>query len=282
MHLIPEYFALINQSNSKILSVVTKNYHLITNEDAIELGKKTFSELFNIDAPLKVFKVITSRRKTFCHIDFIHESVNLNVWEQDTWYPFLRVTNSYNKTFALGFELGFVRKLCSNGVIFSKNTVKVKYSHSNDIRNIKVEVNAAKLVKVKNEFMQHMFNLKRFYISKSHFFSLACKALNVRKPQPLTENGNLRRKLKMFESLKEITEGLSISYIGTEGENAYAFFNVITDLVSHQDEYKNLALYDLHPGNCYTKPALWVEDFVKNAEKRDFSIETYIGDYKSN
>jgi hypothetical protein len=103
--LLDDYNAIVNKSNNEILSVVSRNYNLITNQKALELGKEAFTKLFKVKADMKVYKVITSSRKTYCHIDLIHENVDLKVWEQDAWFPFIRVTNSYNRTYALAFFL---------------------------------------------------------------------------------------------------------------------------------------------------------------------------------
>ena len=80
---------------------------------------------------------------------------------------------------------------------------------------------------------------------------MVCKVLDLNKPVNGEGDTLYDRKIKMFENLKDLTKELSSTYITQEGTNAYAFFNVLTDIVSHQDEYQNLATYDLHPGNCY-------------------------------
>ncbi|MBL7764609.1 MAG: DUF932 domain-containing protein [Chitinophagaceae bacterium] len=274
--LINEYNAIVNKSNNDILSVVSRNYNLITNQKALELGKEAFTKLFNVNADMKVYKVITSSRKTFCHIDLIHENVNLKVWEQDAWFPFIRVTNSYNRTYALAFELGFVRKLCLNGVIFNKKTIKVKYSHTGNIDLFQINADISQLESAKADFINHMLNLKRFYINESLYFPLLCKVLDIKKPIKNENDFSYEPRQKMYNDLNAQTISLTSEYIKQEGSNAYAFFNVITDLVSHQDEYKSIAGFNLNPTKYFLKPAIWVEEFVEKAEKRDFKIEEYI------
>lgn len=47
----------------------------------------------------------------------------------EVYVPYVRVTNSYNGTRALRFDVGFCRKLCANGVIFETDTIRFVYAH---------------------------------------------------------------------------------------------------------------------------------------------------------
>jgi hypothetical protein len=116
------YLAVVNQNNGNILSVVGSNYKLIPNKDALEMGKRLFALLYPTvkTDDLIPFKVIAPNSLASVHIDLIHKNVNFKVWEQEEWLPFLRVSNSNNRIRTLTFEIGFVRKLCSNGVLFNK------------------------------------------------------------------------------------------------------------------------------------------------------------------
>ena len=42
----PDYRAVVNQSNGQIISIVGKNYQLISNEEAIAMGKQIFTQLY--------------------------------------------------------------------------------------------------------------------------------------------------------------------------------------------------------------------------------------------
>jgi hypothetical protein len=274
------YRAVINKSTQDILGVVSSNYHLISNADAIEKGKEAFKEIFNISLnDLIVNKVITSKNKTFCHVDLIHPNVNFNVWEQDCWYPFIRVTNSYNRTFALSYELGFVRKLCSNGVIFDKKTIKVKIAHNKKIDQISFKADVSKFNEAKSSFISKMLSLKKFHIPKKKHFPLICKCLEIKKPLPGAD-GKLNERIQdQYSNLIRVSSELSNQYVNSEGETAYSLFNVITDLVSHQSNYNNIPNYHLRPGSYSFKPTEWIEDFVTEIEKRTFDLEKYIGEY---
>lgn len=275
--------ALVNKRDQQVLSIVSKNYRLITNEEALEIGKKAFRSLFPsiITDHLIPFKVIAPRKLTSCHIDLVHQGVNLEKIKQDSWFPFLRITNSYNRTYALSFELGFVRALCSNGFIFDKKSVKVKYRHTAGSNPYIIEADVSKLVAYEAEFVGYLNNLKRFYIDKKYVLPLLLKALNMNydlKEEPLSlKEKNSREK---FSQLKGLIEDLTDQYFNELNPTAYAFLNILTDFISHQDEYKMIPMYMAHVNHYYNKPSHWMISFVDAIKKDSFDIEDYLGTYK--
>jgi hypothetical protein len=278
--LIENYVALINAESKKVLCVVSDQYQLFTNCQAINFGKKAFVQLFPSvkEEDLILYKVISNSRKTSCHIDLIHKNIDFTVWEQETWLPFVRITNSYNRTHKFSLELGFVRKLCSNGVIFNKKTIKVKYSHTKGDIPVSITVDVSKLKDLENEFKGSLLNLKRFHVNRNLSFPLICKALNLN--WNLNENGpNYKNELNKFSNLKSKTKELTDVYINLEGETAFAIMNVMTDLVSHQYSYNNLPLFSKLANNYSYYISDWIEKFCEQAEKRDFIIEKYLGEF---
>ena len=283
---ITEYLSVINKMNRECLSVVSKDYRLIHNSEALEIGKEVFVHVFpGVNAnDLIPFKVIAPKRKTFCHIDLIHKNINFDVFEQDTWYPIIRVTNSYNKMYALLFEIGFVRKLCSNGMIFDKQTVKVKINHTKQKQDWEIKADIQKLKGLEKEFISHMLNLKRFYLPKKYIFPLVCKALALNyetKPSvgllfPESESSTQVRIQEEGRKLRDLSNGLVIPYAEDLGENAYTAFNVITDILSHHEDYQILQNFAMRSRGLNTNLLVWIQKFTETAEKRDFKIEDYL------
>lgn len=276
------YKAIVNADTKTIISIVTNEYKLITNQEALELGKKSFKLLFPSVKPEELipYKVISPSTKSYCIIDLIHKKVNLHVWKQETWFPFIRIINSYNRTYALTFELGFVRKLCSNGVIFDKETIKVKYSHSERIP-INISADISKLKILENEFIDYLTNLKRFYIKREYVFALLCKILDLKFNFKNKKNPFLQSQIERFENLKKLTTEKSNIYMKQEGDNMFAAFNIITDIISHQDLYDNLPHYSIRINSYYHRISNWMRDFVEIAESRDFKMEKYLEGFLS-
>lgn len=273
------YKAIVNLDTNEIVSVVSNNYKLLSNKEALQLAKETFATLFPKVSPddFLPFKVIAPSTLASCHIDLVHKNVKLSStkWEQDTWYPFLRMSNSYNRTLAFSLELGFVRKLCSNGVIFNKKTIAVKFSHDK-LRIEELSTSFLDLQSYYEDFVTHLHEARDLKLKHEHFFLLVCKALNLNfnlesKSAPTRKNEHER-----LEKSKNIIHQISEAYIKEQGENAYALFNTLTDFVSHQDQYKTIRAYNITPNTYYRRTGEWLKDFLLQANKQDFKIDEYI------
>ncbi|HZL11072.1 MAG TPA: DUF932 domain-containing protein [Prolixibacteraceae bacterium] len=271
----PHYRAVVNQSNGQIISIVGKNYQLISNEEAIEMGKQIFTQLYPSvkGNELIPYKVVAPNSKASAYIDLIHEKVNFNVWDQETWLPFLRTSNSYNRSVALSFEIGFVRKLCSNGVLFNKQSIKLKYLHNKGNR-VDIISAANQIKSTSGLFTDQCKSLKDYPIPKELMFALVCQILNINLELP--NKNQLKKKMNSLQNLIELTKILTIRYTKELGSNAYTAFNVVTDIVSHQDEYKNLTGFHFNVRSFFAKPTDWMDDFSNKAKVKSFVYEDYL------
>ena len=249
----PNYRSVVNQSNGKIISIVGKNYQLVRNREAIEMGKQIFRQLYPDvrSDELIPYKVIAPQSLASVHIDLIHKDVNFSVWEQETWLPFLRTTNSYNRSVALSFEVGFVRKLCSNGVLFNKKSMKLKYLHTKSNR-IEVLSDSKRIKEISGVFADQCQSLRNYPVPKQLMFPLVCQILNFSLELP--KDNQINKKLNSLQNLAELTTALTQRYSDESGINGYTAFNVANDLVSHQDDYKNLTGFYFNVRSFYTKP----------------------------
>ena len=68
-------------------------------------------------------------------LDLVHNSTALDFTfvaahqRSELFDPFIRVTNSYNGLRALGFDIGFYRKICKNGMIVPDTVIRFKFTH---------------------------------------------------------------------------------------------------------------------------------------------------------
>ena len=280
---IPDYKALFNKRDNKLLSVVSSNYQLVSNKQALEIGKKVFCELFPTvnEKDLIPFKVISTKKLSSCHIDLIHRELNLSKWKQDTWLPFLRISNSYNRTVALSFEIGFVRELCSNGFIFDKESIKVQFAHTKGLIPVDFKVDISKLRKYEVDFVNHLNNLNRFYVDPVYVFPLVLKALNLNFNLNYGNQRQVDKELERYAQTKTIITDLTNAYYKELKPTAYAVLNIITDYVSHQDKYKTIPLFTSHINGYYNKPGNWIQDFTKEIQSPQFNMENYLGEFKT-
>ena len=272
---ISQYKAVVNNNTGKILSVVSNNYELIKNKEALEMGKLVFKQLYpKVDInELVSFKVVFPETLTSANIDLIHREVNFNVWEQETWLPFLRVSNSYNRTHALSFEIGFVKKLCSNGVLFNKKTMKLKYIHDKGKR-ISLKNDTQNIASIAQQFSVQCNRLLNFKISRENMFPLLCRILKINLEVP--DEWQIYNKTKDLTSLKKVVSELTPSYEKLLGLNAYTAYNVATDIVSHNDKYKVIRGYYFNVRSFFTRPEDWIEDFSESTVKSNFSFNKYL------
>ena len=269
------YKAVVNSSNDQILSIVGNNYQLISNKDAVEMGKDIFAQLYpGIKRnDLIPYKIVAPQTKASAHIDLIHKDVNFNVMTQETWLPFLRMTNSYNRTYALSFEVGFVRKLCSNGVLFDKKSMKIKYYHTRE-NKIRLESDVSHIMAAPGTFTKQCQQLKDFYFPKKSMIPLVFQAFNIN--LETSDQKQSRQKAKSLSKLMKIATDTVDFYTTTMGENGYAALNVLTDLVSHQDVNKCLPGYYLRVKSYYTRPTQWMDEFSNAIADQKFDLNQYL------
>ncbi len=261
-------------------SVVSNNYELISNADALEMGKTIHKKLFP-DATsnsFEIFNIISPDTKSFCQIDIIDKNYALNIWEKEVYLPFIRIQNSYNRTRILKFDIGFCRKLCDNGVIFEQGTVSVNFRHTKtsfkgmDINKIDV----SHLKNLEEDFIKKANKSTKIKIPGKYFIPLAAKVLN--RNFNLKEKNEQKRQL-ILEKLNEFIlqiELYSDRYINTEnmGETAYAFFNVVTDYASNNDKLQANAINGLQ-SSCGN----WLNLIESKVSEPKFSWEKEIVDY---
>lgn len=129
---VPGRKLIVDSETDTVLADVSSGYRMVRNEEACDLGKRIFGLVFGGDAAreLRPFNLTMPKTRSFMHADFTAESLRFALGDGDGWLPFLRVTNSYNRTHQVGFRIGVCRWICMNGLIFEEKSVVVKDKHS--------------------------------------------------------------------------------------------------------------------------------------------------------
>ena len=272
---VPGFKAVMAEDDGYIFSVVAQDYRLVTNKEAIELGEKCFNEIFKV---LKVenmmlFNIIMPKTRSFCHVDFVHPDGNFDFTDKDPWSPYIRITNSYNRMFALNFELGFCRGICMNGVIFGKKNIEFKFYHSKSTTDpvVKFKLKAGELATLESQFVESLKNIKRFHVPPKVMWPLVCKVFGFTMHDDPTE-----RQATTMEERKACIRELTNRYFKELGENGYAALNVLTDYASRP---VGVISPEMNVDALQRKSGAWVSDFVDAIEARDFDFDKYLGDY---
>ncbi|HMQ69969.1 MAG TPA: DUF932 domain-containing protein [Ignavibacteria bacterium] len=263
----------------KIFSVVSDKYSLVTNTEAYELGKSIFREYFGSSNSnnLSLFNVTFPTTKSFCNIDIVNRDYAFNIWGLETYFPFMRITNSYNRTKSLRFEIGFIRKWCDNGVIFEKETIHFNFTHfkrsvDKILTDIKKSDKQEKLITLEKQFTDIMNKLKDTKIEKDQYVPLTAKILSlnfdINSEDIKKRNIEINRKNEFVKHC----ESLRTDYSHLMSDNAYSAFNVATDFINNRDFIKSYRYNDYQ-----IKAGKWLKEFASRKNKE--TLEEYLKDY---
>lgn len=246
---IPGKKALVNQLTGLVLGVVGRDYRVVTNQEAVNLARdvceKAFPGLSSVEWEAKRAAVPNAlnpsrltlvspfgQRAAVCLgsprsprlIDLVHKTHVLNYWDSeikkdDPFTPFLRVTNSFNGARALRFDIGFMRKHCSNGVIFEEEVATIKASHSKEaLAQLKIEITSRSLPQMWDEFSKFLTSVRSISMDTDQ----STLALNTVLRLPETKPDDKKARA---EGLQALSVDLSTRLTGYQkelGPNVYA------------------------------------------------------------
>jgi hypothetical protein len=233
---IPGKKALINQHSGQILGVVSRDYRVVTNQEAVDLAREACGIAFPGVSPMEgeAKRASAPRTLSYAHIDLMHRTHVLNYWDNeikkdDPFTPFLRVTNSFNGARALRFDIGFMRKHCSNGVIFEEEVATIKASHSKEaLDQLKIEVNPPTLSQIWDEFSKFLSSVRSIDMTPEQSNHALTTVLRLSDPNPARKEG--------LNSLATDFSTRLVGYRRELGPNAYAVFNTLTDIAASPPE----------------------------------------------
>ena len=266
-------------------SVVSSQYNLVTNREAYEIANFIVQRIFEgmTLQQFECYNVYMPQSKGSCRIDLIIPFSYNNPFadRKDTWTPFLRISNSYNRTLVLKYETGFCRWICKNGVIFGQNGITISINHNERINYQRIQSEIGKMnnvIGVRNlmsSFLKKMDDLKSLELPESIALQMYCKAFNVKvskdKLLPYQKDTLGKSAKRIIDAAKE--------YFAEMGNNAYAIFNVLSDFASFPVSYGQQSIY-IH--GLQRKVGLWADNLILEAKKPNFSLYKFIGEEAMN
>lgn len=239
-------------NNQHVLGIVSQSYRLVSNTEAIDMAyqccKTVFPETSEIEWSIN--HVDAPSTAGYCHIDLVHRTSALEFQDvspdkkPDIFGPFIRVTNSFNGLRALGFDIGFYRKVCKNGLILPESVIRFKFSHSRQEigKTLQFHVERSRLDQLKKSFTESVTQLRNCPVERSEFEPLVCAVLQLRPPKQdesaslfgaddeSSENSDNSH--PAWRALQEHLGDLNTRYADELGNNAYAAFNAVTEFAS--------------------------------------------------
>ena len=277
---VPSHRVVVNRYSSEPVGVVGQSYRLVTNQEAVDYGRQCASQLFGNVKPeaLEVFNVYAPARGWCCHVDLMHKGWEVNIWKQEVYLPFVRVTNSYNATRALRFDVGYCRKVCSNGVVFEEETIRFTFAHSRESlrQTPSFEVGKGKLDGLRQKFTATAELLHGYAVPASAELPLFFKALAL--PLPPTPQEITPRQKEFFQALTKAARNCLATYTAPLGRNGYAVFNAATDFATHPPEIK---YFQRNPHAMQMAAGTWARAFAgEMAKGSEFKLDAYLDGYR--
>jgi hypothetical protein len=274
---IPGKKALVNKLTGLVLGVVSRDYRVVTNQEAVNLARdvcdKAFPGLSSVEWEAK--RAAAPRTLSYAFIDLMHRTHVLNymgteIGKDDPFTPFLRVTNSFNGARALRFDIGFMRKHCSNGVIFEEEVATIKASHSKEaLAQLKIEITSRSLPQMWDEFSKFLTSVRSISMTTDQ----STLALNtvLRLPAAKPEDQKARA-----EGLQALSVDLSTRLTGYQkelGPNAYAVFNTLTDIAARPPEN---VYFQKDRDTIEKRSGRWLKDLARQNQSAGFDLNAWI------
>ncbi len=275
---LPHFSAIVDVERNHTFAVVASGYHLVPNKEAIELGKQCFRQVFSQASAddMELFNIISPKTRSYCHIDFLHRAHEVPVLGGDTWWPYLRLTNSYNRIRSLRFDLGFCRAICTNGMILGDKKIRsLRFPHTRErIGKADFTVEIGELKEFEDSFVKRMKKLKNCQVPQKKMLALVCKALAIAiSPADVADAKKRERLLDFRNKVHKLTN----QYVSDLGPNAYAALNVITDFASRPEAY---FIQTTMIDSLQRRAGDWVSEFVETISAPRFDFAQYLGSGK--
>lgn len=279
------YKALVDKSTGKTISVVSQKYRLVLNEEAFKLADYVIREIFDGKTlnDFKCYNIHMPQTKGSCRIDLIIPNKYNQLFgdEKESWVPFVRISNSYNRTIKLKYEIGFCRWICLNGVIFGQTGISFSITHYGQITHADINrlVQIAKkqlgsIASLWAAFEKKMKDLKNIPLPISSALALYCKVFDIKIKEEDEKKIKDVQKERLALRAKQIVNA-SKEYFKDLGNNAYAMMNVLTDFASFPEWTDNKANY---VDGYQRRVGKWVDDILAEHKKGNFNLAKYIGD----
>ena len=274
---IPGKKALVNQRTGLVLGVVSRDYRVVTNQEAVNLARdvceKAFPGLSSVEWEAK--RAAAPRTLSYAFIDLMHKTHVLNYWDSeikkdDPFTPFLRVTNSFNGARALRFDIGFMRKHCSNGVIFEEEVATIKASHSKEaLAQLKIEITSRSLPQMWDEFSKFLTSVRSISMDTTQ----STLALNTVLRLPAAKPDDKKARA---EGLQALSVDLSIRLTGYQkelGPNAYAVFNTLTDIAARP---LDSVYFQKDRDTIEKRSGRWLKELARQSQTTGFNLNAWI------
>lgn len=269
--------ALIAMDTGDVVGVVGDGYKVFTNQQAIELCQSFCREAFPDTTPHEWEYQMAHgpMTRSWAAMDILHRSHTMNLMgieggESEIYTPYARITNSYNGSRALRIDVGFMRRHCENGVIFEQEAATVRVPHTRQgIHAIKVAKPFSSMAALCDTFRTTLTGVRQVALNLDETNRLVRAVVGW--PE-LASTPKLADKLG--QDVLDADLGKRVDAYRRElGENAYAAFNVITDIAARPPRSPR---FRRDRPTLERRAGAWLRDFCKIAALPGFTIQGHL------
>jgi hypothetical protein len=236
---VPKKKALINVSNGKVMSVVSENYKVVTN-DEIFSGFCKSVERSGIDAEGATVNIRQTSDGARAMVDFVFPNQLLRVGSDDSTTALqLCALNSFDGSTRYLTKAGGLRMKCLNGQIVGNIIGAYSSTHT---AKLDVDAGADSVISMIEQFNKaadYWGQMMQTKVSSQTAFKVFMNFLGIKIDSPIQHNEHgviLERNNARLERCTQLWGQYKMEL----GENAYAVYNVLTHYCSHQNKaYKN-------------------------------------------
>lgn len=273
------YYAIVDREESNLFTIVSESYLLITNKVAYWISLAIANYLFKKPDANENFEFVPYKKwlredRASCEIS-ICRSINYNQPNLiDGWCSGVTMLNSYNKSVALTYYVGFFNPSYRISILLPQYSISLKLKKDSSILKQIAKQLAGNAITnliqgMEKAFLDKLDKLQNTPMDGNMFLAFFCKFFHIsrRRIERLNEIDEARRKRTFINDKKEL-------YIKKYGQNAYAFLLGISDYISNYDDKRfneSYLFYHIQAGE-------WADDYLEKASKPDFSLYKYIGE----
>ena len=185
------------------------------------------------------------------------------------------MTNSFNGARALRFDIGFMRKHCSNGVIFEEEVATIKASHSKEaLAQLKIEITSRSLPQMWDEFSKFLTRVRSIGMTTDQ----STLALNTVLRLPAAKPDDKKARVEGLQDLAVDFSTRLTSYQKELGPNAYAVFNTMTDIAARPPDS---TYFHKDRDTLEKRSGRWLKELAKPSQATDFNLNAWISEWEA-
>lgn len=272
------YAVLVDEEYKEIFTAVSSSYGFIHNRDAFFLGSEIASHVFASSEQFEAVGGYLCRKGASCYMKIYRPIEKNQPLINEGWRAFLRITNSYNKTYPLSYTFGFHADKDYDFVLPSFS-IELKTPHTKrpeekiheQLHEWYYSKEFFTIKQIEQEFIRIIESLKKIVVAERDFLPFFCKVFGVSK----REKHELFMRDFYIQS-RDFLKRIIPQFIEQHGQNGYALLHV---LAAYSSKYsRNFITMPNHP-SVYKQIRLgkWVKSFIEEANTPDFSIYEYLG-----